>query len=150
MTKARPRRGLVLVGLLVLAAPAPATRVRGEDAKEVAGDLKVMQGKWAFDGDDVEASWSLEGDTLKANFNDTEYVCKLKLDPTASPRTIDFFIEQGPNDLVGKTTLGIYKIDGDRVTFCVRRAGEDRRPGEFKAVEDDSFLFEIKRAQSAR
>jgi uncharacterized protein (TIGR03067 family) len=137
---------LVLVGLLLVTAP-PVALVRGEDAKEITGDLKTMQGSWGFDIDDVQASWLLEGDTLKARFNDMEYVCKLKLDPGASPRTIDFFVEQGPNDVVGKTTLGIYKIDGDRVTFCVRRPGEERRPGEFKDVQDESFVFEIKRAK---
>jgi hypothetical protein len=42
------------------------------------------------------------------------------------------------------------KIDGDRVTFCVRRPGEDRRPGEFKDVEDESFMFDIKRVNPAR
>jgi uncharacterized protein (TIGR03067 family) len=132
---------------MVLLAPWPGASLRGDDAKEPAGDLKAMQGTWVFEAADNQATWTLNGDILKTRFMDADYVCKLKLDPAASPRAVDFFVEQGPDHAVGKTTLGIYKIDGDRVTFCVRRPGEDRRPGEFKNVEDETFLFEIKRAR---
>jgi uncharacterized protein (TIGR03067 family) len=139
----KPGRGLIPVGLLlllVLAVP-----VRGDDATEVTGDLKRLQGDWVFQVEDREARWSLDGDNLRATHDDTVFVCKITLDPTANPRTINFFVKEGPADVVGKTTLGIYKIEDDRATFCVRRPGETNRPTEFKDIEDETFVFVIKR-----
>jgi uncharacterized protein (TIGR03067 family) len=137
-------RGAAL--LLVAALALSAAGVRGGDADEVTGDLKLMQGNWVFTADEVEARWLLEGDTLKATFHDMVFVCKLTLDPKASPHAADFFVQQGPDDVVGKTTLGIYKIEDGRVTFCVRRPGETNRPTEFKDIEDETFVFTIKKA----
>ena len=139
-------RGLVVAGALLLIAALPGGLLRGDDTKEVAGDLKLMQGNWSFKpADDVDVIWSLEGDTLKASAQGQEYVCKVTLNPKVSPRTIDFFVTQGPNEMVGKKALGIYKIENDGVTFCVGRPGDDRRPSEFKVTEGESYVFSISR-----
>ena len=50
-------------------------------------------------------------------------------------------------DVVGKTTLGIYKIEDDQATFFVRRPGETNRPTEFKDIEDETFMFVIKKVK---
>jgi uncharacterized protein (TIGR03067 family) len=145
-----PPRRLVLGGLLLLLAAHPGTPLRGDDAKdkEIAGDLKLMQGNWSFKpAQDVDVTWSLEGETLRATAQGQEYVCKVTLNPRATPRTIDFFVTQGPNEMVGKTALGIYKIENDTVTFCVSRPGDDRRPSEFKDVEDQTHVFMITRSK---
>src|SRR4051794_12582209 len=76
MMRTLPRRGLVRVGLLLVLLSW--TGARGEDAKEVTGDLKVMQGNWVSVADDVEATWLVEGTRLKARVHDMDYVCKLK------------------------------------------------------------------------
>jgi len=138
--------GLVIAGALLLIAVLPGPLLRGDDAKEITGDLKLMQGNWSFKpADDVDVSWSLEGETLKASAQGQEYVCKVTLNSKVSPRTIDFFVTQGPNEMVGKKALGIYKIENDGVTFCVCRPGDDRRPSEFKDAEDESYVFSITR-----
>jgi uncharacterized protein (TIGR03067 family) len=149
MTSQWRRRGWTLAMLLMAVASSGALeRVRGEDAKVISGDLRAMQGTWTFKPvEDVEVTWLMEGDTVKTSINGTEVVSKVTLDPAASPRTVDFLVSEGPEDVVGKTARGIYKIEGDRVTFCVRRPGEDRRPAEFKDVDDECFLFEIKKAK---
>jgi len=146
----KTKQGLIVGGMMLLSVAVLlqlAGLVRGDEAKEVTGDLKVLQGNWVFSADEQEAKWSLEGDTLRATFNDMVFVCKVTLDPTSSPRTIDFFVKEGPNDVVGKTTLGIYKIENGQVTFCVRRPGENSRPTEFKDIEDETFMFVMKKAQ---
>jgi uncharacterized protein (TIGR03067 family) len=141
-------RSLVLGGMLVLLAVHPSAPVRGDDAEAVAGDLKLMQGTWSFKpAEDVDVTWSLKGETLKATAQGQEYVCKVTLNAKVTPRTIDFFVTQGPNEIVGRTALGIYKIENDTVTFCVSRPGDDRRPTEFKDVEDECYLFSIGRAK---
>jgi uncharacterized protein (TIGR03067 family) len=148
-----PTRDLVVTGLLWLGAVGlalvlvlPAAALWGDDVQPLAGDLKAMQGNWILNSNEVEAKWSLEGDTLRVTLDDMVYVCKVSLDSTASPRTIDFFVQQGPGDVVGKTSLGIYKIDEGQVTLCVRRPGESGRPTEFKDIEDETFLIVIRKA----
>jgi uncharacterized protein (TIGR03067 family) len=137
---------MVLAGLVLVTAAAPGAWLRGDDAKEVTGDLKLMQGTWTFKpAEDVDVTWSLEGETLKATAQGQEFVCKVTLNSQVSPRTIDFFVTQGPNEMVGRTAMGIYRIENDGVTFCVARPGDERRPGEFKDVEDETYLFVIKR-----
>lgn len=139
---------VVLVLLLLLIPALPGVLARGDDAPEVTGDLKLMQGTWQFKpASDIDVTWSLSGETLKASAQGQEYVCKVTLNPKVSPRTIDFFVTQGPNEMVGRTALGIYKIENDEVTFCVCRPGDDRRPTEFKDVEDESYVFVIKRSK---
>jgi uncharacterized protein (TIGR03067 family) len=141
-------RGWVVTAALLLIAALPGALLRGDDAKEITGDLKLMQGTWSFKpAGDVDVSWSLDGDTLKASAQGQEYVCKVTLNPNVSPRTIDFFVTQGPNEMVGKKALGIYKLENDGVTFCVCRPGDDRRPSEFKDAEDESYVFSITRAK---
>ena len=50
----------------------------------------------------------------------------------AAKGTIDFTPEDGPAK--GKTLLGIYKVDGDKLTICFGAAGKDR-PKEFKTAD---------------
>jgi uncharacterized protein (TIGR03067 family) len=63
-----------------------------------------------------------------------------KLDPTATPKAIDFTPMEGPNK--GKTYLGRYEIDGRRLRICYRGPGSTR-PNDFsdKAVGDDATVF---------
>jgi uncharacterized protein (TIGR03067 family) len=141
-------RGTAVGGLLLLLALGPGAGLRGDDPKEIIGDLKLMQGTWSFKpADDVDVTWSLAGEILKATAQGQEYVCKVTLNPKVSPRTIDFFITQGPNEVVGRTAFGIYKIENDTVTFCVARPADDHRPTEFREVEDEQYLFVMKRTK---
>jgi uncharacterized protein (TIGR03067 family) len=132
------------LGLLAVAVAGPG--VRGDDAK-VSGDLKKMQGTWVNASDESgETRWVFDGETMKSTHNGHEHVTKVTVDPKANPHpSIDFAITDGPEDLKGKTSLGIYKLDGDRLTVCVAMPGLNTRPSEFKRVEDEAFLFELKR-----
>jgi uncharacterized protein (TIGR03067 family) len=128
------------VVLAVLVGPS----ARGEE--KVSNDLKAMEGTWVSAPDaPLESRWVFDGETLKSTVNGQDYVAKIKLDAKASPRAVDFTISEGPEDLTGKTVVGIYKIDGDKLTICLSAPGRDERPTEFKAVEDETYLFELKR-----
>jgi uncharacterized protein (TIGR03067 family) len=55
----------------------------------------------------------------------------------AAKGTIDFTPGDGPSK--GKTLLGIYKVEGDKLTICFGAAGKDR-PKEFK-TEDPMIVL---------
>src|SRR5262249_33200073 len=57
---------------------------------------------------------------------------KYTVDPAQRPRAIDYAMTDGPTR--GKTQLGIYELDGDRVKFCFAAPGKER-PTDFTTKE---------------
>lgn len=134
--------------LALMAVVAAGSNVSGDDKAKVSGDLKKLQGAWvtAADGSAHEARWVFDGDTMKATVNGMEHTTKVVVEPKAEPHpTIDLEITEGPDEVKGKKSLGIYKLDGDKLTVCVGMPGLDKRPADFKTVEDEAFMFELKR-----
>jgi uncharacterized protein (TIGR03067 family) len=140
----RHARWIAPVLLIALTSPLIA---RGADDAKVSGDLKKMQGTWVgknAQGDEFQ--WVIEGDVLKATVGDGLYVCTITLDSKAEPLpTIDLKITEGPEDSAGKSSMGIYKLDGDSLKFCVSHPGVGSRPTEFKAEPGATSLFSFKR-----
>ena len=141
---------MLAVGLWLGAAAA-----QDEPAKK---ELDRVQGTWKLLN--VEADGEKQPEEFRKNgelvIKGTKYTLRipntteegtLRLDPAAKPTTVDFTIESG--DDKGKTQLGIYKLDGNRLTFCVGKPGEKDRPKEFttKAGELRS-LWEFGRAEA--
>ena len=114
-------------------------------ADDQSDKLKPFQGSWATDGEGIDAKWTFEGEKLKATVNGTDYSCKVKIDTEAKPNaTLDLEIEEGPDESKGKTSKCIYKLDGEKLTLCVSLPGKDR-PKDFAQVEDESYLFTLKK-----
>ena len=115
------------------------------DAKSQAELIKPFLGTWASSGDGLDATWTFESEKVKATVAGMEYTCKAKIDADAKPfATIDLVIDDGPEEAKGKTSKGIYKIDGEKLTLCVSTPGKDR-PKEFAQVDDEAYLFELKK-----
>jgi uncharacterized protein (TIGR03067 family) len=101
------------------------------DDKALTDLLKPFQGSWATTGDGPDATWTFEGATAKASVAGAEYSCKVKVDKNAKPfSTLDLEITDGPDEAKGKVSKGIYKFD---------------RPTEFSTVDDEAYLFELKK-----
>jgi uncharacterized protein (TIGR03067 family) len=49
---------------------------------------------------------------------------RIELDPTREPKTIDVIPDDGPNR--GERVLGIYKLEGDRLTIAMAAPGQPR------------------------
>jgi uncharacterized protein (TIGR03067 family) len=115
-----------------------------DDDKAQAEALKALEGTWVTkENEGVEAKFVFTGASLKASVNGMEYTCKVKVDPAAKPNaTADFEIEDGPEDAKGKVSKAIYKLDGEKLKFCVSHPGKDR-PKEYEQVPDESVLFEF-------
>ena len=74
----------------------------------------------------------------------------VKIDPTAKPeKTIDFQIDNGPDDAKGKTSKGIYKFEDENNTFvfCMRPEGD--RPDKYEQVGFEQILTKLKRKKAS-
>jgi|ERR1043166_2634566 uncharacterized protein (TIGR03067 family) len=118
-------------------------------------ELEKFQGKWATvaitvdgqDEDEIKDRFlAIKGE--KATFLDKDKergTGSMKIDPGKSPAHIDFTYEDGPAK--GNTLKGIYKFEGDTLTFCYGGFGKDR-PTEFASKAGSaSILIVQKRAK---
>jgi uncharacterized protein (TIGR03067 family) len=130
--------GLFGVGVLVRA-----------DDDATKSDLKKLEGEWttkAGNGDEV--TYKFKGDKLELDAPSRSYTMTVKLDAAARPdKTIDFHIDEGPEDAKGKTSKGIYKFEGDDTfVFCFRPEGE--RPDKYEQVGYEQIVTTLKRKKS--
>ena len=132
------------IGLLSTAA----AQKEGADKKE----LKKFQGKWAtasitVDGeaeDEVKERFlAIKGDKATFLYEDKERgTGSMKLDPGKSPPHLDFTYEDGPAK--GMTLKGIYKFEGDTLTFCYGGFGKDR-PTEFASKAGSGVILIVQK-----
>jgi uncharacterized protein (TIGR03067 family) len=127
-------RTMAVVVFLALAT-GPLTADDKEAAKK---ELKKLQGDWkplkSEDDGRVMTGGDpiiVEGDKLSLVIRDRiTFVGRVKLDPRADPRTIDWEITEGPG-VVGKTYRGIYRWDGEKLEVCWSPVGAAERPRKF-------------------
>ncbi len=96
--------------------PLPAEYVKGAKRVARAGETTVTIGGRLF---------------MKARYT---------IDPGKSPKTIDYVMTGGPTK--GKTQLGIYELDGDKVKFCFAAPGKER-PKEFTTKEGSGRTLSV-------
>ncbi len=108
-------------------------------------DAEALKGKWvavSLKQGGISAPDELT-ETFKFDFNGKEYKNTAvgqseeggyKLDSSKTPKTIDFDIKTG-NDK-GKKQLGVYKLDGDKLTIVASMAGETERPKSLEPEAD--------------
>lgn len=82
------------------------------------------------DGDHVV--WKRDGKSFSGS--------TIVLDPAASPRTIDILADGGPAR--DRRVLGIYKLEGDRLTICTADPDQPR-PTDFKAEKDSKHTLMV-------
>jgi uncharacterized protein (TIGR03067 family) len=133
--------GLVLAGMLVTA-----TATRADDAA-IAKDLKALEGEWTVkSGSGGEVLYKFKGDKLDIKAPSRSYKMTVKIDPAAKPeKTIDFQIDEAPDDAKGKTSKGIYKFEDDSNTFVFCFRGEGDRPDKYEQIGFEQILSKLKR-----
>lgn len=115
-------------------------------------DAETFKGTWAL------ASMKIGGrsapqDLIKdfrCRFEDKSYTNSVareqieegsySIDASKTPKTIDFEIKKGHDE--GKKQLGIYQIEGDKLTFVLAEPGATTRPKSFK-IESGDTLVEV-------
>jgi uncharacterized protein (TIGR03067 family) len=127
-----------------------------DDAKK--DDAEAIKGKWLAVSlkvggvalpDEVVKSFrlSFDGKNYTNSAADQSEEGGYTLDSSKSPKTIDFDIKTG-NDK-GKKQLGIYKLDGDKLTIVASEAGSTERPKSFESEAGSADLVVVlERAKS--
>ena len=140
----------VLCGTL-LAADGPA------DSKKESKDAGALQGTWQVTRQDIgDQPTAQDPTTHRLVFSGKEFrlmegdneVAKgtFKLDPAASPHTIDMDItESSEPDAAGKVALGIYELKGDDLKWCSAQPGSDQRPTKFDTKGTQNMLATLHR-----
>jgi uncharacterized protein (TIGR03067 family) len=116
----------VLVLVVGLAAAAAGAKPVKQD------DRDRLQGTWVSTaGPPIELTFTGNRWTAREKKENVELKGTFKLDPTKKPKTIDMTVEEGM-EFQGKTSLGIYELDGDTLRWCANEPGKAERPKEFK------------------
>jgi len=124
----------------------------GAEDEAVKKELAKMQGEWKMvsgvaDGFAMPESMVgsckrvCKGDEVTTMLGERVIMkAKIIIDPTKSPKTIDYQVIDGPTK--GKKHLGIYSIDGDTFKSCFA-APDAPRPKEFASKEGDQLTYSV-------
>ena len=98
-----------------------------------------MQGIWIgyeLEGGNDEWTYDVNEDVLdiSASISQEWYKGTISLNTNAVPKQIDYFITDSYfNEAIDETALGIYKIEGDTLTFAANAPGNPERPTSYLA-----------------
>src|SRR5688572_4356135 len=112
------------------------------DPEQIEADKRNLQGTWVVVGaeskgeqapqkeiDGMEIIFS--GDSIQVREKGkVQERFKFMLDPTKSPRAIDFTFIEGKKK--GRTDRGIYLLEGNNLKICIQENKEGPRPKEFR------------------
>ena len=140
---------VVLIAALVWSAAATNPELIQEEKQNLQGTWKVVfaesRGEVApqkeIDGMEI----IFAGDTIQVREKGkVQERFKFKLDPTMTPRAIDFTFTEGKKK--GRTDRGIYQIEGNNLKICIEENKDAPRPRDFATKEgSDLSLVVLKR-----
>ncbi len=135
---------LVLTAGLLLAAQGAREAAVKKDLEKLRGTWRyeslVVEGTKADEDDFKNARLVCEGEKFTMNDGTATYRGTLHLDPAKKPRTIDVVFTDGPEK--GKTSFGIYEVEGDTFKVCIGLAGKER-PTEFVSKPGSGHVLEV-------
>jgi uncharacterized protein (TIGR03067 family) len=116
----------------------------------LSSELEKLQGTWNFVSLEVEGAKLpeamlsgskiiIKGENFKSISAGITYEGKIQIDLSKMPNTLDLIFTDGPEK--GRTSLGIYELDGENLRICLSLAGSTR-PTEFASKAGSGFAFE--------
>jgi uncharacterized protein (TIGR03067 family) len=144
---------VVVLTATLVAAPVPKDKEKVKDEDAIQGTWKIEQFdtggaaggpppgevekiRFTFKKD---GKLSMLGGPEAGKERDGEY----KMDPKASPKSIDMTLE-------GRPALAIYELDGDTLKICMTEGDKAARPSEFKAGGMRTFVITFKRVKEEK
>jgi uncharacterized protein (TIGR03067 family) len=124
----------------------------GGDADAVKKEQALLEGEWSMSLGEANGQampkemvktgrrTAKNGETAITIGGQVYFKAKYTIDPTKTPKTIDYAMTEGPTK--GKTHLGIYEFKGDTLTFCFAAPGKDR-PTDFTAKEGSQRTLSV-------
>jgi uncharacterized protein (TIGR03067 family) len=142
------QRSVWVVGVLAVGL----STTRADDkAKEAAQEMGRLAGAWApvavesagmkADGadeavKDLRYAFTKDGKFRLEKGNEVQLEGTYTVDPSKSPKRIDYTIERAAAEgWKGTTSLGIYELDGDTFRVCRTWPDNDARPTEFTGAK---------------
>jgi uncharacterized protein (TIGR03067 family) len=139
-----------IVCLVIGVGPPAAT---GADDEAVRKDLEALAGTWVpvlveADGQKLgkeelnfTVTYEASGKFSVSQDGKVLYEGTFKIDPSKKPKAIDYKqTSEGENK--GKTALGIYEVEGDKLKVCAMPGGRDR-PTEFTSKPNSRYYNRI-------
>jgi uncharacterized protein (TIGR03067 family) len=121
--------------------------------------LRSLEGTWEFTSLEIEGNTMppaaltasrllIDGDRFRTESPEATYEGVFNINVEADPHEIDIEFVAGPE--AGNWNYGIFRLDGDRVEFCLDLNGKPR-PKEFKARPGSGHAYEtLKRSSHSR
>jgi uncharacterized protein (TIGR03067 family) len=140
----RPYALILLAAIALIAGDRPKDSEGKSDAENLQGTWKLV----SLEADGAKAPEEqifgmrliISGERFVVADNHTTTHGTLKVDTSKKPKTIDLTFTDGPE--AGKTSLGIYTVEGDKTTLCLSLAGKDR-PKTFKTKSGTDLVLEV-------
>jgi uncharacterized protein (TIGR03067 family) len=145
------------LGVLAIAylSAGPGLLVAADDPKEAAvrKELLKFEGNWRVVSLEIEgmklpeeqvkqmaARLILKGDQFTFKDAAATYKGNFRVDPTTKPKQLDLMFTEGPEK--GKTSEGIYVLEGDTYKICIGLNGKGR-PTEFVSKPGSGHALEV-------
>jgi len=121
--------------------------------------LRRLEGEWAFQSLEVDglkmaaavlgsSKLLIDGDRFRMESSEATYDGVFGIDVEADPPLIDIEFVEGPE--AGNWSYGIYRLDGDDLTFCLGLTGAPR-PTRFATASNTGHALErLRRVSAAR
>ena len=110
--------------------------------QQIAAELQLLQGSWISIGGKYQAEFLIAGRLYTARFeNNTIYMGSLELIPTAVPKKMTMWVEEGPAHHKGKMAACLYEVDGDHLRFCATQPGNSEALDDFPAENDPNYVL---------
>jgi uncharacterized protein (TIGR03067 family) len=89
----------------------------------------------------------IKGNQVTARKGDKEIsTAEITLEPGAKPGKVTIQMKTGANK--GKTWVGIYELDGDRLRWCGCWKDDNRPPAAFETRKGDQYFLRVMKRQT--
>ena len=121
--------------------------------------LRMLEGDWRFESLEIDGRAAprmtfsqstilIDGDCFRTESPEANYEGVFIIDVDAKPPHIDIEFVEGPE--AGNCCYGLFKLDGDHVTFCLGLAGSSRPMDFVTSAGSGHALERLRRATAQR